>query len=486
MQYVHLGPRQEHRHQPNAVLAQTMHLLVQPLTALAEELQRELNTNPALELVEPARARCPRCGTALVAEQCPKCSRPVSADPTEPIVFVSPREDHLTPLPWRGEDAPEPEEVVLAQTVDLPTYVARQISPDLNTAQERRVAAFVLSNLDERGLLGIAPAQIAFKLRVPLSLVKDVLQRIQQADPLGVGAPSPREALLAQVRHLSEEYEVPPEVFALLEAEDGLALLAARDYKTLAQRLQSTPEAIAEAHRFIAENLNPYPAQAAWGEQRLGTPTPTPAPQPPDVIISFHNNDPNGPLVVEVITPLRGVLRVNPLFRQAIHHTPEEAREALKSHLNRAELLVKSLHQRENTMLRLMRVLVKEQRAFILQGDEHLKPMTRAEMAQRLGVSESTMSRAVAGKLVQLPQGKVIPLARFFDTSLPVRAVLRRLVANERRPQSDAELARRLKALGFPVARRTVAKYRAMERIPPAHQRRRNRQQAALSLVKGS
>ncbi len=485
MQYLHLGPRYEHRHLPNAVLAQTMHLLVQPLPALVEELQREIYSNPALEVVEPRRARCPRCGTALVANQCPKCSRPLSADPAEPIVFVSPREDHLAPRPWRGDDAPDPEEVALAQTVDLPTYVARQISPDLHTLQERRIAVHLLSNLDEHGLLSITPAQAAFKLRVPLRAVEQVLERIQQADPVGVASPSPREALLAQAWHLAEEHEVPRLVFAILELPDALALLAEQGTRSLAQVLGASPEEVAQARDFIVQNLNPYPAQAAWGEHRLGTPPPTLAPQPPDVVISFHNNDPNGPLVVEVIAPLNGVLRVNPLFRQAIRQLPEEAREALRDHLHRAELLVKSLHQRENTMLRLMRLLVREQRAFILHGDEHLKPMTRAEMAQRLGVSESTMSRAVAGKLVQLPQGQIIPLARFFDTSLPVRAVLRRLIASERKPQSDAELARRLKALGFSVARRTVAKYRAMEQIPPAHQRRRN-QRVSLPLTKGS
>ena len=198
----------------------------------------------------------------------------------------------------------------------------------------------------------------------------------------------------------------------------------------------------------------------------------------PDVIISFHNHDPRGPLVVEVLAPLQGHLRVNPLFRETARRMGA-AGEALREQVERAALVVKSLRQRENTMLRLMRLLTREQREFIVHGDEHLKPMTRARMAERLGVSESTMSRAVAGKLVQLPSGKVIPLARFFDTSLPVRAALRRLVASEGRPQSDAELARQLKALGFPVARRTVAKYRAIEHIPPAYQRRAEGQGAA-------
>ncbi len=466
-------------HAPNAVLAQTMQYLVQPVTALAEALQAELASNPALEVVEEIVQRCPRCNTRLVAGQCPKCTAPVSADPDEPIVFVAPREDHLAPLPWRGDDAPEAEEVALAQHVDLPTYVARQISPDLRDPAQRRIAAHLLAHLDDDGLLTISLLEAAYALRVSVQQVEAVARIVQQADPLGVGAPSPREAMLAQARALQAEGErtVPPAVFPILEDDAALHLWAEEGAAALARHLGLDADDVRTAMAFIAANLNPYPARMAWGSRRLGTPEAPPPPAPLDVVISFHNNDPNGPLVVEVISPLAGRLRVNPLFRQAVRQGGAR-REALQAQLEKAALVVKSMRQRENTMLRLARLLVREQRAFIVHGDEHLKPMTRAEMAQRLGVSESTMSRAVAGKLVQLPNGKVVPMARFFDTSLPVRAALRRLVAEEREPQSDAQLAHHLKRMGFPVARRTVAKYRAMEQIPPAHQRRRERKAA--------
>ncbi len=481
MPYLQFAPAftQTQRHLPNAVLAQTMQFLVQPLAELAESLHAEVAANPALEIVEDGVRRCLRCHTPLVAGQCPRCSRPAAADPAEPIVFVSPPEDHAAPLPWRDEDAPDPEEVALAQTVDLPTYVARQISPDLPDPADRRIAAFLLANLNEDGLLDMGVTQAAYALRVAPARVEAVLAVIEAADPVGVGAPSPREALLAQARSLAAEGEaVPSAVFAVLEHPHGLATWAGEGGEALAALLGLETEAVAEAMGYIVQHLNPYPARTAWGDRRMGMTPPPPPTAMPDVIISFHNQDPRGPLVVEVLAPLQGLLRVNPLFRETARRMGA-AGEALREQVERAALVVKSLRQRENTMLRLMRLLTREQRAFIVHGDEHLKPMTRARMAERLGVSESTMSRAVAGKLVQLPSGKVIPLARFFDTSLPVRAALRRLVASESRPQSDAELARRLKALGFPVARRTVAKYRAMEHIPPAYQRRAEGQGAA-------
>ncbi len=460
------------RHLPNAVLAQTMQFLAQPLAELVEALQEEVTQNPALEILDDAPARCPRCHAPLVAGTCPRCSRPTTASADEPIVFLSPAEDHRFPLPWRGEDAPDPEEIALVQTVDLATYVGRQISPDLHDPAQRRVAAFLLSNLDEDGLLTITPLEAAYALRVSPQVVEDVLAMIQQADPLGVGAPSPQAAMLAQARALAAEGEkVPGAIFEILTLPHALRLLGEEGAATLGKRLGLSVATVSEAIAYMVENLNPYPARAAWGERRLGLAAPAASPAVPDVVISYHNDDPNAPLVVEVLTPFAGRLRVDPLFRQAARQANGHG-EALRKQVERAAVVVKSLRQRENTMLRLMRLLARIQRPFIVQGDEQLKPMTRAEAARLLEVSESTVSRAVAGKRVQFPSGRVVPLAQFFDTSLPVRAALRRLVAEEKQPQSDEVLARRLKSLGFSVARRTVAKYRSMEHIPPAHQRR--------------
>ncbi len=468
----------QHLHAPqvNAVLAQTMHLLLQPVDTLEEELRNALNSNPALEVVQPKR--CPRCGAPLMDGVCPRCSAPKTANPSEPIVFPSPRSDHARPLPWQDEDSPDPEETLLAQPVDLATYVGRQIAPELRDDAQKRIAAYLLANLNDDGLLEISPLEAAFALRVPPDAVEEVLRIIQTADPIGVGSPDPQSALLAQARHLAETRPVPKAVIPLLSHSEGLKLLADGHIAQAAALLGVSKEEIEAAKDFIARNLNPYPARAAWGGLRLGKPTPPTPPQSPDVIISFHNNDPEAPLVVEVIAPLNGILRVNPTIRKAARG----ASEALREEVEKAATLVKSLRQRENTLIRLMRVVVKEQRHFILYGEEHLKPMTRAQIAQMLGVSESTVSRAVAGKLVQLPSRKIVPLARFFESNLPVRAALRKIISQEKRPYSDAELVKRLREMGYHVARRTVAKYRALENIPSAYERRRQKQMAGSRL----
>jgi RNA polymerase sigma-54 factor len=120
-------------------------------------------------------------------------------------------------------------------------------------------------------------------------------------------------------------------------------------------------------------------------------------------------------------------------------------------------------------------VIAREQRQFILGRKSDLKPLTRAGLAEQLGLHESTVSRAVADKLVALPGGRIISLAQFFDQSLAVRQALKAVVATEDKPLSDDEIAQRLGEQGFPVARRTVTKYRAMEGISSAVERARTK-----------
>jgi RNA polymerase sigma-54 factor len=144
-------------------------------------------------------------------------------------------------------------------------------------------------------------------------------------------------------------------------------------------------------------------------------------------------------------------------------------------HLERASLFVKCLQQRNNTMRRLMKSLVARQKDFIMQGDRHLRPITRASIAAEIGVHESTVSRAVAHKSVALPDGRIIPLHRFFDRSLSVRDRIKEMVDLEARPMTDDEIAARLRREGVSVARRTVAKYRAVEGILPARLRHARR-----------
>lgn len=247
-------------------------------------------------------------------------------------------------------------------------------------------------------------------------------------------------------------------------------LLSRRAYTELSRKLHIPTSQAVKLAAFISENLNPFPARAHWGEyqqssERIQTY------QQPDVIITPLTNDPDSRLIVEVVSPYAGSLRVNPLFRQSISQAPAEKAEEWQSELDEAILLVKCLQQRNHTLVRLMRRLTNIQRAFILNGDAYLIPITRAQMAQELQVHESTISRAVSGKAVQLPNRKIIPLSKWFDRSLNVRTALMQIIAKEEQPLSDTQIAELLSKQGYQIARRTVAKYRSMEGVLPARLR---------------
>ncbi len=451
-----------------AHLAQTMSLLELTGAELAQRIDSALASNPALELA-PSPC-CPHCGRPLPRGRrgpglCPACSAPKAGD--QPIVFVSPRQDFRRSAAGRLEQGDERGEEWAAAVEDLPTFVLRQIALELLPA-DRPLAAHLLTSLNDDGLLEVSLQDVARYHHVPLSQVEQVQRLIQRAEPLGVGSSTPQQALLAQLEALGETRPTPP--LAGRAICEGLELLGRRAYADLGRLLHTSPAQAEATAVFIIENLNPFPARAHWGDIRQGQAAGV-SYTAPDVVISRLHDGPDTPLVVEIVSPYAGALRINPQFRQAVAQAPSEKTEAWQADLEEAALLVKCLQQRDHTLVRLMQRLAGLQRRYILEGDAHLIPVTRAQLADELDVHESTISRAVAGKAVQLPNRKITPLARWFDRSLNVRTALLQIIAQERCPLSDTEIAAALAGLGFEVARRTVAKYRTMEGILPARQR---------------
>jgi len=279
----------------------------------------------------------------------------------------------------------------------------------------------------------------------------------------------PQKRLLVQLDVLSES--IPTPALADIAISEGLELLSKHQYPELGRLLGVSTRQAQEIANFISENLNPYPARGAWGGIRQAPQKNTDVYTHPDVIIKLLTDSPKSPLVVEIVSPFAGLLRVSSIFRSSINQAPPDKADQWKSDLGRAELLVKCIQQRTNTIVRLMKRIVIQQRDFIINGDRHLNPVTRASLAFELDVHESTISRAVASKTVQLPNGHIVPLSKFFDRSLHIRAALKQIIQKENKPLSDNQIAKALKNQGFAVARRTVAKYRAMEGILPSHLR---------------
>lgn len=449
-----------------AHLAQTMSLLALTADELKQHIDSELASNPALELSE--ELRCPTCHRLITAPgRCPICSLPGSAASEEPVVFLSPRDEFIPRKDY--VDTNREDEPFAPAFEDLPTYILRQIAPELQPAQ-RALAAFLLTHLDEDGLLTTTLMDVARYTHVSIAEVEKVQHIIQMADPVGAGSTSTSQALLVQLEALREVGQVP----ALAEklVQDGLAQLSHHQYSELAHKYDVPVKAVSEAARFISENLYPFPARAHWGDTRQPAADVTQVYHQPDILISYLNEDANKPLVVEIIMPISGTLQVNPLFKQAIREAKEDSKIDLKQDLEKASLFVKCIQQRNHTMERLLTRVVSLQRDYIIKGEKYLKPVTRAQLSRELEVHESTISRAVANKAVQLPNRRIVPLSSFFDRSLNVRSVLKEIIEKETKPYSDADLVTLLDKRGFEVARRTVAKYRSIEGILPAHLRK--------------
>jgi RNA polymerase sigma-54 factor len=463
------GQNQVQSPMTSAHIAQTMTLLYMTSTELLQTIDVELSKNPALELVN--ERRCPMCGRKLPPQgPCPICSQPKTLNSDETIVFVSPRDDFYN-YTGSGKSYSDdmPEDPYSSIPLNLPTYVLRQVAPELEK-DEREIAAMILTNLDDDGFLAIEVREICRFQHTTPSKVEAVLKKIKRCDPLGVSARNIKEALLAQVEFLSESSNIPEYVRRAISEE--FELLQKRQYSELAKKLGTSVQKIKLVSHYISENLNPFPARANWGTFRQPNDNTPDVFHQPDILIYYLDNKPGNPLIIEIITPSRGTLRLNPLFKKALKEQSEEKQEEWKKDLDKASLLIKCIQQRNNTMRQLMEKIVEVQKSFIIHGDVHLEPLTRAEVAENLDVHESTISRAVANKTVQLPNRKIIPMSTFFDRSLSVRAIMRNIIENENHAMNDTEIRKSLEKQGIQVARRTVAKYRAMEGILPAHLRR--------------
>jgi RNA polymerase sigma-54 factor len=165
-------------------------------------------------------------------------------------------------------------------------------------------------------------------------------------------------------------------------------------------------------------------------------------------------------------------LILNSNYHAALKNVDKETKIKMREDLEKASLFIKCLQQRTNTILRMAQILVAIQERYIREGDKYLKPITRAEIAKKLGVHESTISRAVSSKTIQMTNKKIYPLSVFFDRSLQIRTEIKEIVEKEKEPLSDLQIVKKLEKNGIHIARRTVAKYRDMEGILPAYQRK--------------
>jgi len=276
--------------------------------------------------------------------------------------------------------------------------------------------------------------------------------------------------MLVQVDELKKIREIP-ELTERIIAEKYRELLR-KQYHEIARELGIAEKQVERCSQFIVENLNPFPARSSWGDVRNQEQDDLVRLGEADIVLSYLENDPQNAIVIEVFQPMNSNLVLNAAYQNALKTSEKEIKEKMREDLDKASLFIKCLQQRTNTILRMMQILVTIQEKYIREGDRYLKPITRAQIAKKLSVHESTVSRAVSSKTVQMPDKKVHPLSVFFDRSLQIRTEMKQIIEKESEPLSDLQIMKKLEKKGISIARRTVAKYRDMEGIPPAFQRK--------------
>jgi RNA polymerase sigma-54 factor len=336
--------------------------------------------------------------------------------------------------------------------------------------ERRAICEYLIECLDERGFVNADLADVAAQLRLPLTDVQEALAALQSLEPAGVGARDIRECLLIQLRRLPAR-RVPPH---------------AADFITnfLGRPRASTPVQVAEAMglsrqqltaivEFVGRNLHMWPADCFAEE---GDGVGDSGAVLPDAAITWDE----GELRVRVVQSWGRNLRVSEAWSrldremQQLEQAPGTQDERVAERIRRARTFIDCLNRREVMVKRITDVVVDCQREFFTHGRQALVPLTRKEIAGMLRVHESTVSRATSGKFVQLPNMQLVPYDFFFDASLSAKSVLQSLIEHEapQQPLSDAALAERLQAAGYPLARRTVGKYRDQLGIPGMHLRR--------------
>jgi RNA polymerase sigma-54 factor len=365
---------------------------------------------------------------------------------------------------------------VAAESLSLREYLRRELHEQLREEQYP-IADYILDNLDERGLLPDFDCDRAsLETGYPPEEVEKVLRLVQSLDPPGIGARSMQECMLLQLRYLREQGQ--GNLLAEQIVEKFFRKLVDPPVRRIARDLKVSLTEVENALKYIREALHPYPAY------RFRPPWQTVSASlycqvKPDVIIrrTLHGFE------VEVVRP-RWILIISPQWREqyekiksAPSEYPEETVRQVEEYIQRAESFLRNLETRYRTLHRITHAVIKHQFGFLeTSSHKFLRPLTRSQIAEELGLHESTVSRAISNKWVLLPSEDLVPFSDFFTPSLSVQKAIQEVVYSEdpEHPYNDEQIARILyERWGIKASRRTVVKYRTRLHIPSSKKRKR-------------
>jgi RNA polymerase sigma-54 factor len=356
----------------------------------------------------------------------------------------------------------------LANQETLQQHLLEQLNTAEVDTRKQKAAELLIGNIDDIGFLSAPPDEISNLSGTPIDDLQDALDLVQTLHPVGVGARDLKDCLLIQLRRVGKGQSLEYQI-----VDQYLDDLGRKRYPDIARRLGVTVDQVQKAANFIA-TLDPKPGQIF-------------SPEPnsyvlPDVVVEKVGDE----YVVSLTGDQIPHLRINKTYRDLMTQSRNggEVRDYIREKIRSGKFLIKSIHQRQQTILNIAIEIVKRQREFLDSGTAFLKPMTMVQIADAVGVHETTVSRAISGKYIATPQG-IVEMKFFFTpgyqtndgvalSNTSVKETIADLVRNEdtRMPMSDKEIVEILSERGIPIARRTVAKYRAELNILPSNLRK--------------
>ncbi len=450
-----------------------LRLLHLPVAELRQAVENALETNPMLEEVSRSpEETAPENAPAENAEEPDEGSLPDDWVDKEPLIFARHPTDFARRDSSDARRIRDFQETLITRRESLLDFLEWQVRfLELDEA-EARIAQQITGNIDHDGYLKASTEEIATTTSSSPETVLGVLRKIQQLDPPGIGARDLREALLLQLERKGPEAALAREI-----VRDHLDLMGKKDYRTLARIFHRGEPEIKSAVARISR-LEPKPGRSFYEEEAIAV--------IPDATVSIKDGTDDG-LEIEIHHEMVPELRLNADYRRMIREKGLDAktREFLVSRLTSGTEFLKALELRRSTFRAITEELVRAQPLFFTRGFAHLRPLRLKDIAERTGLHESTISRAIHGKYIKTPQGTV-PYKSFFSQRLETadgegesqKSIMERiknLVEKEapEKPLSDQALVSLLKSEGIRIARRTVAKYRELLKILPTHLRRR-------------
>jgi RNA polymerase sigma-54 factor len=450
-------------------LQQAIKLLPLTTLELAEVLEQEVMENPLLEEVPTQEGLA---GDEIAQEEAKE-----EAERTDPLKEIDVEkffEDYLDDgreRRVRSSEIPEmpPIENTLTETPDLYDHLLWQLRMSASDELTQEIGEAIIQNLDEDGMLRASVEEIANMGPFPVEEVAQALAVVQALDPSGIAARDLTECLRLQLKHLGLEGS-PTDVMV----RDHIKQLQTHQYPEIGRQMGLTPEEVSH-HLEIIRRLDPRPGLKYSPDRSTYV--------IPDVFVVKEGED------FKILLNDDGLpkLRISPTYRRMLDGKEpgsEETRNYVKEKLRSALWLLKSVDQRQRTIYKVADSIVKHQRGFLDHGIAHLRPLVLRDVANDIGMHESTVSRVVANKYMHTPRG-VYELRFFFHSgitssmgeaisSVTIKDKIRKMIEGEdtARPLSDSRIAELLGADGLPLARRTVAKYREELRIPPSNLRK--------------